>query len=153
MSNEGRIYYEKLDENTSAANGPYYITNDLTYCESSESSAASASSPPSGAPEVPPAAAAADTKKDPCGSSLYYSHTLKLLFYTYSNGKSFVAVLEDLGGTAPLTKAVLICPKPKGGNTKVTNLGLSQYTEVVGHAGLIFAIGKGKVLSIWGDWV
>ena len=29
MGTDGRIYYEKLEDNTSAKNGAYYITNDI----------------------------------------------------------------------------------------------------------------------------
>lgn len=69
--------------------------------------------------------------------SIYYSHTLGLLFYTYPSGKSYVGTLEDLNAPSPLTRGVLITP---GVASKSTSLGLTGWTEVLGHPGLIFAM-------------
>jgi E3 ubiquitin-protein ligase UBR4 len=137
IANDGRIYYEKLDENTSATNGPYYITNDLNYDDTSAfTSEQNISSSSSGS-----------EKKESIGVSIHYSHSLKLLFYTYPNGCSYVGVLEDLSGASPLTKAVLIFPKSQSGSGSGSgrnlNMGLAQWSEVLGHPGLIFAVSKG----------
>lgn len=148
MANDGRIYSEKLDDSTSAANGPYYITNDLNYDDtemlsSTENNpgnqAASAANSGSGT-------SGAVDKKEVVGMSLYYSHALRLLFYTYPNGKSYVGTLEDLSGAYPLNRAVLITNKAN--NTgKGTNLALCQWLEVIGHPGLMFAMGKGMSIN------
>lgn len=125
MSFEGRIFYEKLSDVTSASHGYYYVTNDLNFQDTemlvSENNSASL-----------------DNK----GVSLYYSHALKLLFYTYPNGKSYVGTLDDLEEmNNPLSKGVLIAPRATG---KPSSLGLAQWTEVLGHPGLIFAMGHSK---------
>jgi E3 ubiquitin-protein ligase UBR4 len=130
IASDGRIYYEKLDENTSASNGPYYITNDLNYDDTSSF----------GADQNLGSSTAGGEKKEAVGVSIHYSHALKLLFYTYPNGKSYVGALESLSGAHPLTKAVLIAPK----SGKTLNFGLTLWTEVLGHPGLIFAAAKGK---------
>jgi len=135
MGNDGRIYSEKLDENSSAVNGPYYITNDVNYDDSEmlslmESSANTNST-------------AAGTAAEAKGVSIHYSHALKLLFYTYPNGKSYVGTLENLNGPSPLSKAVLITPSSSG---KPMSLGLAQWTEVIGHPGLIFGMGTSKLI-------
>jgi len=132
IANDGRIYYEKLDENTSASNGPYYITNDLNYDDTSSFGVGT---------DQNTGSSAGNDKKDVVGVSIHYSHSLKLLFYTYPNGKSYVGALESLCGAHPLSRAVLIAPK----SGKTLSLGLTQWTEVLGHPGLIFAVGKGKV--------
>jgi len=69
--------------------------------------------------------------------SIYYSHTLGLLFYTYPNGKSYVGTLEDLSTPSPLTRGVLITPGP---GQRSHTLGLTGWTEVLGHPGLVFAM-------------
>jgi len=134
ISNDGRIYYEKLDENTRATNGPYYITNDLNYDDTTAFGGSE--------PYVSGSATSTSDKKEIIGVSVHYSHALKLLFYTYPDGKSYLGALEDLSGASPLTKAVLIVPKGQGSG-KSLNLGLAQWTEVLGHPGLIFAVAKG----------
>jgi E3 ubiquitin-protein ligase UBR4 len=132
MANDGRIYSEKMDDSTSAVNGPYYITNDVNY-DDSEMLSLMENNANSNATSGPSAEAK--------GVSLYYSHALQLLFYTYPNGKSYVGTLENLSGPSPLTKAVLITPASSG---KPAALGLAQWTEVLGHPGLIFAMGASK---------
>ncbi|ODM96234.1 E3 ubiquitin-protein ligase UBR4, partial [Orchesella cincta] len=143
MANDGRIYSEKLDDSTSAANGPYYITNDLNYDDTEMLSSADNSGANSTSATVNSGTGTAGSadKKESIGLSLYYSHALRLLFYTYPNGKSYVGTLEDLSGAYPLNKAVLITNKASGSG-KSTNLGLSQWLEVIGHPGLLFAMGK-----------
>ena len=135
MANDGRIYSEKLDENTSAVNGPYYITNDLNYDDNDMLSMMENNTNSNASP--------AGSSTEAKGVSLYYSHALKLLFYTYPNGKSYVGTLENLNGPSPLTKAVLITPTSSG---KPMSLGLAQWTEVLGHPGLIFAMGASKLV-------
>lgn len=119
MGADGRIYYEKLDESTSI--GAYYVTNDLNGEDNELSESADSSS------KI---------------VSIYYSHALKLLFYTYLSGKSFVGTIDNLDGPVPISRAVLITA-----DTKSCNLGLSLWTEVIGHPGLVFAIGSSKHTS------
>lgn len=144
MANDGRIYSEKLDDSTSAANGPYYITNDLNYDDTEmlaagENPGGSQGATPGGS--VGNAGGSSTDKKETVGMSLYYSHPLRLLFYTYPNGKSYVGTLEELTGPYPLNKAVLITNKASTSG-KSTNLGLCQWLEVIGHPGLLFSMGK-----------
>lgn len=145
MANDGRIYSEKLDDSTSAANGPYYITNYLNSVSSEVLSPGENNIGNQGASNSGSGSSGAVDKKEIVGMSLYYSHALRLLFYTYPNGKSYVGTLENL--SEPLNKAVLITNKSS--NTgKTSNLGLCQWLEVIGHPGLLFAMGKGmNILS------
>jgi len=129
LGNDGRIYSEKLDDSTSASNGPYYITNDLNYDDN----------------EIlqENVTAGVSEKKS---VSIYYSHALGLLFYTYPNGKSYLGTLEDLSAPSPLSRGVLIAPGPGPG--KSHSLGLTGWSEILGHPGLIFAM-AGSKLSTW----
>jgi E3 ubiquitin-protein ligase UBR4 len=64
----GYMYYQPLDEQSSAKHGPFYITNVLSV------------------PDI-------ETIEEQCGASgggcasVYYSHTLQLLFFSYRIGK------------------------------------------------------------------
>lgn len=144
MANDGRIYSEKLDDSTSACNGPYYITNDLNYDDTEMLTSAenNTGTQSSAAPNSASGTSGPPDKKETVGLSLYYSHALRLLFYTYPNGKSYVGTLEDLSGAYPLNRAVLVTNKASSAG-KATTLGLCQWLEVVGHPGLLFAMGKG----------
>ena len=91
------------------------------------------------------------------GVSVYYSHALRLLFFSYSHGKSFLAPLES--GSTQLTDAFLInLSRPTGsgsgssgsggsssGNNKGGNSSSGQpqplclWTEVANHPGIVCA--------------
>lgn len=90
------------------------------------------------------------------GVSVYYSHALRLLFFSYSHGKSFIAPLES--GSSQLTDAFLInLSRPSGsgsgsssggssgGNNKGGNSSSGQpqplclWTEVANHPGIVCA--------------
>ena len=67
MSSEGQIYTQPLDESSSAKSGPFYLTNIVPVLH-------------------------ADLKDDNAqvagggGVSIYYSHGLQLLFFSYVQG-------------------------------------------------------------------
>ena len=73
MSSAGHIYFQQLCEESSARHGSFYVTNimELTHPDIKDSNGSLAGG----------------------GVSLYYSHTLQLLFCSYAGGKSFMSPL------------------------------------------------------------
>lgn len=77
------------------------------------------------------------------GVSVYYSHSLQLLFFSYTSGKSFVAPLtyieEGYRGLPPMS--MISWGKKKDGNAPATNpQPLCQWSEVPGHPGLVMSV-------------
>ena len=73
MSSAGHIYFQQLCEESSAKHGSFYVTNimELTHPDIKDSNGSLAGG----------------------GVSIYYSHTLQLLFCSYAGGKSFMSPL------------------------------------------------------------
>ncbi|XP_066906272.1 E3 ubiquitin-protein ligase UBR4 [Halyomorpha halys] len=136
MASTGYIYTQDMDEESSAKHGAFYVTNTLELYH----------------PEMK------DSNGQICGGgvSVYYSHALRLLFFSYSHGKSFIAPLES--GSSQLTDAFLInLSRPSGsgsgsssggssgGNNKGGNSSSGQpqplclWTEVANHPGIVCA--------------
>ena len=106
MSSCGYLYHEEMNEQTSAKNGVYYLTNtiDINLVNSGSTPVASSSSstsgqPSSGAPATsttgcPASGSAAQTASATSvfghGISVYYSFKLQLLFWSYQSGKTFI---------------------------------------------------------------
>ena len=67
MSSSGYIYLQPMDDTSSASNGPFYLTNvvGVEHAELQDSSGQVAGG----------------------GVSVYYSHTLQTIFFSYSQGK------------------------------------------------------------------
>lgn len=76
ISSSGYIYWQPLSQESSARHGPFYVTNilDVTHPEVKESNGQTGGG----------------------GVSVYYSHCLQLLCFSYAQGKTFMAsVTED----------------------------------------------------------
>lgn len=77
------------------------------------------------------------------GVSIYYSHTLQLLFFSYTQGKSFIAPLSRI--SSQLSQMFMIQMKNNSnngnnsGNSKPSPQPLCQWSEVANHPGLILA--------------
>ncbi len=106
MSSCGYMYYEEMNDVTSAKNGVYYITNTIEFQYEPP--------PPSGATQT---AAGANTSSSSASStflspksnetavtsnnlfgggiSVYYSFKLGLLFWSYQQGKSFIGTFKS----------------------------------------------------------
>ncbi|KAJ8875069.1 hypothetical protein PR048_022959 [Dryococelus australis] len=77
------------------------------------------------------------------GVSIYYSHTLQLLFFSYSQGKNFVAPLKNMdAGLGPVFPINVSKSGGNGGN-KANNAQpqpLCQWSEVPNHPGLVCSV-------------
>lgn len=78
------------------------------------------------------------------GVSIYYSHALQLLFFSYTNGKSFIAPLKHLNPTDSLSSVHPIAYKSTIGSGN-SNKGsamqpLCQWGEIPGHPGLVTSL-------------
>lgn len=76
------------------------------------------------------------------GVSIYYSHTLGLLFYSYAQGKSFISPITPknncLTVVFPITLPVPSTSSSKSNGSKnPTPQPLCQWTEIPNHPGLI----------------
>ena len=112
MSSQGFIYTQVLDDQSRAENGPFYVTNNIVL----ESSELKMSNGQFGSG----------------GLSIYYSHTMQMLFFSFSNAKSFACSLkklEELPTSTVLNKIQLLT------NTSA----LCHWKEIEGHAGVILA--------------
>ncbi|XP_075228020.1 E3 ubiquitin-protein ligase-like protein poe isoform X3 [Lycorma delicatula] len=96
MSSTGYIYSQEMDEDSSAKHGPFYVTNTIDIFH----------------PEIK------DVSGQVCGGgvSVYYSHTLRLLFFSYVQGKSFLAPVSNLdSGLSPVFQITINRPGSGGG--------------------------------------
>ena len=78
MASNGYIYYEQLTESSSARNGSFYVTNTLdikheTITETNNNGILLGG-----------------------GVSVYFSSTLKLLFWSYVHGKNFYGIIDEI---------------------------------------------------------
>ncbi|CAH1990557.1 unnamed protein product [Acanthoscelides obtectus] len=130
MSSPGHIYTEVLNEQSSTKFGSFYVTNTLEVFHL----------------EV------VDINGQVAGGgvSIYYSHTLGLLFYSYAQGKSFVSPILPKNNCLPFVFPINL-PTNTGGsgnsyNTTKGNSGarippnqpLCQWSEVPNHPGLVY---------------
>merc|ERR1719204_1473802 len=75
------------------------------------------------------------------GVSIYYSHTLQMLFFSYAQGKAFMAPLADV--TEELATVFQISVRSAaavGGTSKPGPQVVTGWGEVPGHPGLITAV-------------
>ncbi|XP_052093919.1 E3 ubiquitin-protein ligase UBR4-like [Mytilus californianus] len=119
MASTGYIYTQVLEETSSAKHGPFYITNvlEINHDDLKETNGNVAGG----------------------GVSVYYSHALQLLFFSYAQGKSFAAtVTKDLSVTSLLFQISL----KSNGTSKGSNSSqpLVQWSEVPGHVGLMYCM-------------
>lgn len=76
------------------------------------------------------------------GVSIYYSHALQLLFFSYSHGKSFIAPLKYMDSGLPAVFMINL-GKAGGNGNKANNAQpqpLCQWSEVPNHPGLICSV-------------
>ena len=140
ISSSGYIYWQPLNAESSARHGPFYVTNVLEVSH----------------PDIKDGA---NGQTGGGGVSVYFSHTLQLLCFSYAQGKTFVAsVLEDnrselqLGPLHPIYIPNKIgSGSSSGGSLKLTTSGSStpvlgpqqpmcQWAEVPGHPGLLLTL-------------
>ena len=139
MSSAGHIYFQPLCEDSSARNGSFYVTNILEVVH----------------PDV------VDVNGSLCGGgvSIYFSHSLQLLFFSYTQGKSYMAPVAGMLTEEQLTNVFQLQFKA---STAVTTVGngvsgvvasgggsknngqqqqpLCGWSEVAGHPGLVTAV-------------
>ncbi|CAL1532573.1 unnamed protein product [Lymnaea stagnalis] len=118
IASSGYIYTQTLEESSSAKHGPFYITNVL---EVKHADLKDINGQVAGG-----------------GVSVYYSHALQLIFFSYSSGKSFAApVAKDL---STVTNLFPISFKCSNGGSKVGSQPLVAWSEVPGHTGLLYCM-------------
>ncbi|XP_068695175.1 E3 ubiquitin-protein ligase UBR4-like isoform X2 [Montipora foliosa] len=116
MSSGGQLYLQPMDDNSSAINGPFYLTNTvpIEHPDLEDSSGQVAGG----------------------GVSVYYSHILQLIFFSYSQGKTFVAPWsknqKKMKNMFPVT-----FKSSSGGNKNSQSAALCQWSEVPQHPGLV----------------
>uniref|UniRef100_A0A2R5LN58 Putative e3 ubiquitin-protein ligase ubr4 n=1 Tax=Ornithodoros turicata TaxID=34597 RepID=A0A2R5LN58_9ACAR len=160
MSSAGHVYFQPLEEESSAKHGPFYVTSilDVRHPDIKDSVGTVAGG----------------------GVSIYYSHVLQLLFFSYANGKSFMASLPQMtselhdpvliqvkaataaANTTPASSTTAAAAATSNGNSNATNAGAStsatssaggsggsskptpqplcQWSEVPNHPGLVLAL-------------
>ncbi|XP_067624888.1 protein purity of essence isoform X2 [Eurosta solidaginis] len=119
IASSGYIYYQKLDDQSLAKHGDFYVTNTL---ELNHPHIKDVSGQVGGG-----------------GVSIYYSHTLQLLFFSYSVGRSFMAPLIDVNKGVKSITHLQTAPASKS-SSKGPPQPLCQWTEITGHPGLICAM-------------
>ena len=76
------------------------------------------------------------------GVSIYYSHTLQLLFFSYANGKSFMAPMKSVVEEIETLFPINVTKTSGAGSTSGGKNGsqpLCQWSEIAGHPGLVTA--------------
>ncbi|KAI0242917.1 E3 ubiquitin-protein ligase UBR4 [Lamellibrachia satsuma] len=115
MASSGYIYTQQMEPSSSAEHGLFYITNIL---EAKHSDIKEANGQVVGG-----------------GVSIYYSHTLQLLFFSYAQGKTFsAAVPRDMEEMAALFPVTFKSSGTKAGSNPQP---LVQWMEVTNHPGLV----------------
>jgi E3 ubiquitin-protein ligase UBR4 len=121
MSSLGYIYTQPLTDESLATHGAFYVTNTLDLDHSY----------------------IRDVNGQILGGgvSLYYSHTLQLLFFSYAMGKSFMAPLTDVNEGVKCVINLLHSSKVfSKGSANGTQSPLCQWMEIQGHPGLVCAM-------------
>ncbi|XP_078094991.1 E3 ubiquitin-protein ligase UBR4 isoform X5 [Mustelus asterias] len=118
MSSAGYIYTQVMEEASSAQHGPFYVTNvlEITHEDLKDSNGQVAGG----------------------GVSVYYSHVLQMLFFSYSQGKSFAAMLSRT--TLEVQRLFPINLKSSNGGSGKTVPALCQWSEVMNHPGLVCCV-------------
>ncbi|XP_030194560.1 E3 ubiquitin-protein ligase UBR4 isoform X5 [Gadus morhua] len=118
MSSAGYMYTQVMEESSSAQHGPFYVTNVLEISH--------------------------DDLKDTNGQvagggvSVYYSHVLQMLFFSYSQGKSFAATVSR--STTEVQRLFTINIKGSNGGSSKVSPALCQWSEVMNHPGLVCCV-------------
>ncbi|XP_022407757.1 E3 ubiquitin-protein ligase UBR4 isoform X2 [Delphinapterus leucas] len=117
MSSAGYIYTQLMEEASSAQQGPFYVTNVL---EINHEDLKDSNSQVAGG-----------------GVSVYYSHVLQMLFFSYCQGRSFAATISRT--TLEVLQLFSISIKSSNGGSK-TSPALCQWSEVMNHPGLVCCV-------------
>lgn len=124
FASSGYIYTQPLVEESLAKHGSFYVTNTLEISH--------------------PLVYETKGALGEGGASIYYSHLLQMLFFSYSIGRNFMAPLSDVNSGVKCVMLLQTGPtstnSSKSSSTKVASQALMQWTEVAGHPGLIFAM-------------
>ncbi|XP_044852020.1 E3 ubiquitin-protein ligase UBR4 isoform X3 [Mauremys mutica] len=117
MSSAGYIYTQLMEEASSAQHGPFYVTNvlEVNHEDLKDSNGQVAGG----------------------GVSVYYSHVLQMLFFSYCQGKSFAATISR--ATLEVQRLFPINIKSSNGGSK-TSPALCQWSEVMNHPGLVCCV-------------
>jgi hypothetical protein len=144
MSSCGYLYYEEMNQVTSAKNGVYYITNTIEF-QPNESSSSSSSVVTNSSTCVPKSPKSTEnnvvaTNVLGGGISVYYSFKLGLLFWSYQQGKTYI-------GSFRSHSLVLDKVFPLSNNNNKTNnnflasfQALCNWSEIPSHPGLVMAM-------------
>ncbi|CAD6222096.1 GSCOCG00011717001-RA-CDS, partial [Cotesia congregata] len=121
MSSAGYIYSQAMTEESSAKHGPFYVTNTLDIYH----------------PEIKDYGQVGGG-----GVSLYYSHALQLLFFSYTCGKSFIAPLKNMESDITTVFQINLQNNKTNGNKSNNNQPqpLCQWSEVANHPGLVCSV-------------
>ncbi|KAI1305186.1 E3 ubiquitin-protein ligase UBR4 [Halotydeus destructor] len=119
MTSTGHIISQEMCGESSATNGPFYVTNILEVLNTDMTG----------------------TNVNGGGVSIYYSHLLQLLFMSYTNGRSFMAPLSEMGTSLPTLFPIdangsSASTSPKSKNSSQP---LCSWSEIANHPGLILA--------------
>ncbi|XP_063173479.1 E3 ubiquitin-protein ligase UBR4 [Candoia aspera] len=117
MSSAGYIYLQLMEEASSAQHGPFYVTSvlEIAHEDLKDSNGQVAGG----------------------GVSVYYSHVLQMLFFSYCQGKSFAATISR--ATLEVLHLFPINVKSSNGGSK-TSPALCQWSEVMNHPGLVCCV-------------
>lgn len=120
MSSLGYIYSQPLIDESLATHGAFYVTNTLeldhSYIRDVNGQILAG------------------------GVSIYYSHTLQILFFSYAMGKSFMAPLVDVNEGVICVINLLHSAKIFSKGSTNSSQPLCQWMEVQGHPGLVCAM-------------
>lgn len=119
FASSGYIYTQPLADESLAKHGAFYVTNTLDLDH--------------------PLIKDTNGLVGGGGVSIYYSHALQLLFFSYSQGKSFMAPLTDVNESVKCVIQLQTGPNSKN-SSKIPAQPLCQWTEIPNHPGLIFAM-------------
>jgi E3 ubiquitin-protein ligase UBR4 len=137
MSSCGYLYFEEMNEVTSAKNGIYYVTNTIEFQNNPLKK-----SPPV---PVPPLTNSPNgtgvTNVFGGGVSVYFSFKLGLLFWSYQQGKTFLASFKPKC-TLVLDKVFPLHSSSTTGTNKSTGVqqALCNWSEIAGHPGLVLSM-------------
>lgn len=119
FASSGYIYTQPLAEESLAKHGSFYVTNTLEIDH--------------------PLIKEINGSLGGGGVSIYYSQVLQLLFFSYTQGKSFIAPIADVNEGVKCVIHLQTGPNSKS-SSKVPSQPLCQWTEIPGHPGLICAM-------------
>ncbi|XP_012287187.1 E3 ubiquitin-protein ligase UBR4 isoform X2 [Orussus abietinus] len=121
MSSAGYIYSQAMNEESLAKHGPFYVTSTLEVHH----------------PEIKD-----NGQVGGGGVSIYYSHALQLLFFSYACGKSFIAPLKYMDPDITVVFMINLANNKSNGNKSNNNQPqpLCQWSEVANHPGIVCSV-------------